>query len=101
MVVTPGGRATARLFLGQDQTQMLPAKYPVSSGGWEELKGIPGLLPYAVLVPEACMVFGSALDKPIYPMLALSPTFTCRSLGALSGSSWHPRRSRHPSCKAG
>lgn len=28
-----------RTFLGQDQWQMVPAKCPVLSGGWEELKG--------------------------------------------------------------
>lgn len=83
MAVTPGGKATVRFFWGQDQRQVLPAKYPVSRGGWEELKGIPGLLPRAVLVPEACMAFGSALDKPIYPMLTFSPTFTLQTFGGL------------------
>lgn len=96
MAATPGGRATARLFLGQGQRQMAPAKYPVSSGGWEGLKGIPELLPCAVLMPEACMAFGSVWDKSICPTLTFSPTFPCRSLGALSGSWWHPRRSRYP-----
>lgn len=103
--MTPRGRVTERLLLGHHRRQMLQAEFPVSNEGncsWTQLhESIPGILPCAVLVLQVCMAFGSALDKPLYPKFTLSPPFIFRSLGALSGSWWHPRRSRSPYCKAG